>query len=127
VGHQQGGNSYHFSTYQPRIYSRKTPTRLDVDLTELSSRFAQDTSLTARSSPSNTETDNTETESGLRRHPRLGPLNTTNSVDSGSPLEFAHRQEFQHSASGGLPEPESAHLRPELGGGWPGRPRMMSV
>jgi hypothetical protein len=127
VGHPRRGSNYRFSTSQPtsqpRIYSRKTPTRLGVDLTELSSRSGLDTSSFTESSDSSTETANER----RRRHPRLGPLNTISSVDSGSPLEFAHHPLFQHSTSVVLPEPELAHLRPEFGGGWSGRSRMMSV
>jgi hypothetical protein len=125
VEHSRSGSSYRVSTSQPRIFSRKTPTRLDVNLTELSSKFGLRSSLFTRSSSSSGK----ETvEDGRRRwHPRLGPLNTTNSVDSlGSPLEFARhhvfRQSWCSSPSASLPEPELAHLQPELGERWPGHP-----
>jgi hypothetical protein len=106
VGHPRDGSGHHISTFQPRISSRKTPTRLHIDLMELSGRFGLGSSLFTRSSSSSTETEN-----GWRpRYPRLGVLNTITSIDSGLPLEFARCQVFQHSASVYLPEPELAHL-----------------
>jgi hypothetical protein len=102
VGHPQGGSGHRVSTLQPRISSRKTPTRLHIDLMELSGRFG----LGTRSSNSSTETEN----GWQPRYSRLGLLNTITSIDSGLPLEFARCQVFQHSPSVYLPEPELAHL-----------------